>query len=324
MRMSRRAVIAAAGAAGAAAFTGRALAAGYPERPVRLVSPFAPGGGTDIIGRIVAQKFSEVLGGNMIVENRAGAGGNVGAQSVARSDPDGYTLLVAVNSYAINTHVYRKVPFDLKRDFTPIGTIATSPFALCVNTQIPVRTVSELLAYAKERPGQLNYGSAGLATAPHLAIELFNLATGTDMRHVPYQGSGPNVTGLVRGDVQVSAISLNSIEGFLNGGPVRAIGIMSRERQPRLPDLPAVAETVPGFEVDLWYAMLAPRGLPPDIVATLSGGLKRVLDSPDIRDGLPSKGFLPAWSSPEDLARLIDADLARWKDVTDRIGLKID
>ena len=323
MESTRRAFVL---SASATVFAGTpAHAQSYPNRPVRLISPFAPGGGTDILSRIVAQKLNEFSGGNMIVENRAGAGGNVGAQSVARTDPDGYTLLMAVNSYLINANVHRSVPFDLRRDFAPIGMVATSPFVLVVHPSLPVRTVQELVGYVKARPGQVNYGSAGLATAPHLAGELFNLMTGTDMRHVSYQGSGPNVTGLLRGDVQVSAISLNSVEGFLGTDQMRLIAIMSATRHPRFPDLPTVAESgVPGFEVDLWYAMLAPRDTPQGIVAKLSADLKRALASPDLRDGMPAKGFTPAYSTPEELSRIIESDLARWKDITERINLKIN
>ena len=320
MRTTRRTLVLSASAAVLGVTPARAQP--YPARPVRLVSPFAPGGGTDILGRIVAQKFSEFFGGNMIVENRAGAGGNVGAQSVAKAEPDGYTLLMAVNSYVINANVHRSVPFDLRRDFAPIGMVATSPFALVVHPSLPVHTVQELIAYAKLRSGELNFGSAGLATAPHIGMELFKLMTGTDMRHVPYQGSGPNVTGLLRGDVQVSAISLNSIEGFMGTDQMRMIAVMSPARLPRLPDIPTVAESVPGFEVDLWYAMLAPRQTHKEIVAKLSADLKRALESPDLRDGMPAKGFTPAYSTPEELSRIIESDLARWKDVVERIGLK--
>jgi tripartite-type tricarboxylate transporter receptor subunit TctC len=324
--MKRRVFVGALLAFGVAgASSAIAQAPSYPDRVVKLISPFAPGGGTDILGRFIAQKFSTVWKNNMIVENRPGAGGNVGAQAVAKSDPDGYTLLMAVNSHAINAHVYRKVPFDLVRDFAPVGMVATSPFVLVVHPSVPVKTVGELIAYAKANPGKLNYGSAGVATAPHLAGELFNLMAGTDMRHVPYQGSGPNVTGLLRGDVQVSAISLNSIEGFLQGEQVRLLAVTSAQRYPRMPDLPTVAESgLKGYEVDLWYALLAPAGTPSAIVAKLNADLKTVLASEEMQTGMPPRGYMPAYSTPEELAAIIQKDLARWKDVTERIGLKID
>lgn len=323
MGISRRAFTLSAAALASASSAGPGFAKGYPDRPVKLVSPFAPGGGTDILGRVLAQKFSELLGENMIVENRAGAGGNTGALSVAKADPDGHTLLMAVNSYTINAHAFRSVPFDLLKDFAPVGMVATSPFMLAVHASVPAKSVKELIAYAREKRGQLNFGSAGLATAPHLACELFNLTNGLDMRHVPYQGSGPNMTGLLRGDVQMSAIALSSIEGHLASDQIRVLGVMSPQRMPRFPDIPAVAEAVPGFEVDLWYALLAPRGVPAPVIATLSDNLKKALESADMRDGLPPKGFLPAFSTPDALTATMERDLARWKDVTERIGLKL-
>lgn len=297
----------------------------YPDRFVRLVSPFSPGGGTDILGRFIAQKFSDRWRNQMVVENRAGAGGNVGAASVAKADPDGYTLLVAVNSYTINPNIYRRVPFDIEKDFAPVGMVATSPFVLAVSSKLPVKTVPELIAYATAHPGQLTYGSAGVGTAPHLAGELFNLMAGTDIRHVPYQGSGPNVTGLVRGDVQLSPVSLNSIEGFITSGEVRVIAAMGAKRHPGLPDLPTVAEAaLPGYEVDLWYALLAPTGTPKAIVDKVNADLKSLLDAEDTKAGLPPRGYLPAYSTPEALAETIRADLARWKDVASKVKIKID
>lgn len=297
----------------------------YPNRVVKLVSPFAPGGGTDILGRYIADKLTTFWKQTVMVENRPGAGGNVGAQAVAKAEPDGYTLLVAVNSHAINPHVYRKVPFDLQADFAPVAMVATSPFVLAVNASLPVKNVGELIAYAKAHPNTLNYGSAGFATAPHLAGELFNLMTGTEMKHVPYQGSGPNMTGLLRGEVQVSPMSLNSIEPFLNSGQVRLLAAMGSKRHPGLPELPTVAEAgVPGYEVDLWYAILAPARTPKDVIAKLSGDLKTVLASEEVQKGLPPRGYLPAYRPPEQLAEIIAKDLARWKDVTAKLNLKIE
>ena len=323
MRISRRTLVAAAACAALA--PAAALSQSYPARPVKLISPFAPGGGTDILGRLIAQRFGEVFNGTMIVENRAGAGGNVGAQSVARSDPDGYTLLMAVNSYTINANITKAVPFDLQRDFVPIGMVATSPFVLVAHPSLPVKSVQELIAYARGKPGELNFGSAGVATAPHLAMELFQIATGTKMVHLPYQGSGPNVTGLLRGDVQVSAIALNSIEGFIGTDQVRVLAVMSPERLPQLPQVPTVAESgVPDFAVDLWYALLAPRDTPLTIVAKLSADLKTVLEMPAARDAMIKVGYIPAYSGPVALANTIDRDLARWKDVIERAKLRID
>jgi tripartite-type tricarboxylate transporter receptor subunit TctC len=300
--------------------------AAYPPRVVRMISPYAPGGGTDILGRLIAQAMSEAWGtATMIVENRPGAGGNLGAQSVSRAAPDGTTLLMAVNSHAINASVYRRIPFDLLKDFAPVGRVATSPFVFVVNAALPVRSMAELVAYARARPGQLNYGSAGIATAPHLAGELVNLTAGTAMTHIPYQGSGPNVTALLRNEVQLSAISLNSIEGMLKDGKVRVLATTGASRYPGLPDVPTVAESgLPGYEVDLWYALLAPAGTPPEIVARLSGDLRQVLAPEAMRERLRQRGYEAAWTSPADLAALMRKDVERWKAVTAAINLKID
>lgn len=321
MSISRRAWL-----TGSLAFVASpAFAQTYPSRPIKLVSPFAPGGGTDILGRLIAPKLAEILGGTMIVENRAGAGGNVGAQAVARAEPDGYTLLMGVNSYTINAHLQKNVPFDLKRDFTPVGMVATSPFLVVVHPSVPATTVQEFVAYAKTNPGKVNYGSAGAGTAPHLAGELFKLRTGIEMTHVPYQGSGPNVTGLLRGDVQMSAISMNSIEGFLGSNDIRVLAIMSPERIAKLPNIPTLAESgIADVNVDLWYAIFAPQALPPHLLATLNGALKKALGDQDVATSFAKAGYLPAYSTSEQLASIVDADLARWKDVIDKAKLRTE
>lgn len=321
MGISRRALLTGSLAAVAAP----AFAQTYPSRPIKLVSPFAPGGGTDILGRLIAPKLGEILGGTMIVENRAGAGGNVGAQAVARAEPDGYTMLMGVNSYTINAHLQKNVPFDLKRDFSPVGMVATSPFLVVVHPSVPAKTIQEFVAYAKANPGKLNYGSAGAGTAPHLAGELFKLRTGIEMTHVPYQGSGPNVTGLLRGDVQMSAISMNSIEGFLGSNDIRVLAIMSPERIAKLPNVPTLAESgIADVNVDLWYAIFAPPALPPNLLATLNGALKKALGDQDVAASFAKAGYLPVYSTSEQLAAIVDADLARWKDVIDKAKLRTE
>lgn len=318
MRITRRTFV--ASAAFAASFP--AFANEFPQKPIRLISPYAAGGGTDILGRLIAPRMGEVMGGNMIVENRAGAGGNIGATSVARAEPDGYSLLMAVNSYTINASLNKSIPFDIARDFAPIGVVATSPFVLLVHPSLPVRTVAELVAYAKQNPGKLTFGSAGAATAPHLAIELLKIEAGLDMVHVPYQGSGPNVTGLLRGDVQLSAISLNSIEGFLGSDQIRPIAVLSAQRIDRLPDLPTMAESgLPNAGVDLWYALLAPKETPKPIIEKLSDGLKRALALPGAAELVTKVGYFPAYSTPDELAKLISTDLARWAKVVEKAKL---
>lgn len=305
--------------------TASASAQTYPSRPVRLVSPFAPGGGTDILGRLIAQRLSELWGVNMYVENRAGAAGNIGGQFVAQADPDGYTLVMAPNSYTMNPHIQKQVPFDVAKDFAPVGMVATSPQMLTVNAELPVKTVGELVALAKAKPGQLNYGSAGFATSPHVGGELFNALAGTNIVHIPYQGSGPAVTALLRNDVQMFFGPFNSVEQHVATGRLRVIAALATTRYPGLADTPTVAESgLPGYDVDLWYALLAPPGTPKPIVDKLNADLKRILEADDVRQGLTTRGFTAAHSSPEELAGTIRQDLAKWKSVAERLNLKAD
>lgn len=305
-----------------------ALAAdSYPSRTVKLVSGFAPGGGTDILGRIVAQRFTEMWRGraDMLVENRSGASGSLGAAYAARAPADGYTLVLAPNSYTITPHVQQNPGYDLLTDFTPVGMIATSPLVLAVNPKLPVHDVQELIAYAKANPGKLNQGSAGSATAPHLAGELFNLMAGTSIAHVPYRGSGPAVTAQLANEVQLSFGPLNSIEGFVRDGQLRVLASLGAQRYSGLPDTPTVAESgLPGYAVDLWYALLAPAATPSPVIARLNADLNRMLADEALRRSLLEKGFVAAPGTPEGLAEVMRSDWARWKSVTERVGIRLD
>ncbi len=298
----------------------------FPTRPVRLVSGFAPGGGTDILGRLIAQKFGEIWSGvSMVVENRSGGSGIVGAAYVAQAAPDGYTLLLMPNSQTIIQHVQRDSGFDVARDLAPVGMIATSPLVLAVHPSLPVRSVAELIAHDRANPGRLNHGSAGTATAPHLAGELFNIMAGTTITHVPYRGSGPAVTALLANEVQVSFGPLNSIEGFVREGRLRVLAVLGSSRYEGLPDVWTMAESgLPGYEVDLWYALMAPAGAPATVVQRLNTDLRRVLADEGTRRSLLERGFVPAPGSPDALAAIIRADLARWKAVIDRAAIRLD
>ncbi len=298
----------------------------YPSRSVRLVSGFAPGGGTDILARLIAPRFTEAWRGTaMIVENRSGASGTLGATYVARAAPDGYTLILMPNSQTILHHVQRNTGFDLTQDLVPIGMIATSPLVLAARPTLAVRSVADLIAHDRANPGRLNHGSAGNATAPHMAGELFNLMAGTRIGHVPYRGSGPAVTALLAGEVDLSFGPYNSIEGFVRDGRVRVIAALGAQRFAGLPDVPTVAESgLPGFEVDLWYSMLAPTGTPMPLVQRLNADLRRVLEDAPTARGLSERGFFPAPGPPEALAAVIRADLARWRSVTERIEIRMD
>jgi len=297
----------------------------FPTRPVRLVSGFAPGGGTDILGRLIAQKFSEIWQGSMIVENRSGASGLVGANHAARSAADGYTVLLMPNSQTITQHVQKDSGFDVERDLAPVGMIATSPLVLSVHSSLPIRSVAELVAYERANPRKLHHGSAGTATAPHLAGELFNIMAGTRMEHVPYRGSGPAVTAHVANEVGVAFGPLNSIEGFVRDGQLRVLAVLGASRYEGLPDVPTMAESgYPGYEVDLWYALMAPAGTPASVVHRINADLQRVITDPAMRAAMMQRGFIAAPGTPEALGEVIRADLARWKTVTERAEIRLD
>lgn len=303
-----------------------AQAPDFPGRSVRLISGFAPGGGTDILGRLIAPRFSDGWRGqSMIVENRSGGSGTVGAVFVARAPADGHTLLLMPNSQTMIQHVQRNSGFDVATDLAPVGMISTSPLVLTVRRDLPARTIAELVALDRRDPGKLNHGSAGNVTAPHMAGELFNLMAGTRIQHVPYRGSGPAVTALIAGEVDMFWGPYNSVEAFVKEGRVRVIAALGSQRFDGLPDVPTVAESgYAGYEVDLWYALLAPAGTPAPIVQRINADLNRVIQEPATARALIERGFFPAPGTPDALAAVIRADLARWKTVTDRIDIQMD
>jgi tripartite-type tricarboxylate transporter receptor subunit TctC len=303
-----------------------AQAPAYPTRPVRLVVPFAAGGTTDILARALAQKLSEALGQPFIVDNRPGAGGNIGAELVAKSAPDGYTLLMGtVGTHAINPSLYKVMPYDHVKDFAPVVLVAGVPNVLEVNPSVPVQTVAELIAYAKANPGKLNFASSGSGTSIHLSAELFKSMTGVEMQHVPYKGSAPALQDLVGGQVQLMFDNLPSSLALIKAGKLRALAVTSTTRAPALPDVPTVAEAgVPGFEASSWFGLLAPAGTPPAIIAKLNAEANRWLSSPDAKDKLLAQGANAAGGSPEDFARHIAAETTKWAKVVKDSGAKVD
>ena len=318
------ATLAAAGFAAVAAIAPAAVQAAYPEKPVRLVVGFAPGG-SDLSARIVAQKLSTLWGQQVVVENKPGAGGNLGADAVAKADPDGYTILLTVTSYTINTTVYKNLGWDLLKDFAPIGRYGVSPLVVLVNEKLPVKSLAELVSYAKANPGKLNYASAGNGTAPHFAAEIFSQASGIEMTHVPYKGSGPSVTALVGGEVQLTFGALSAFDGFIKSGRVRPLAVTTATKSSLLPDLPTVRESgVPGFDVDIWYGLLAPAKTPEAITRKASEDLKTVLADPDTQAKLRAIGVEPAYLAPQPLADLMKRDVARYREVANRIKLSLD
>jgi len=309
-------IAALAGAAGAAAQN-------YPARPVRLIVPSSPGGGTDISARIIAPRLSEYLGQQVVVENRPGAGTMIGGEVVARSAPDGYTLLMGISTLAINPAIYRKVPYDALRDFAPVSQAVALPNVLVAHPSLPVKTVKELVAFARARPGQINFASAGLGTSPHLSMELFLSMTGLKMVHVPYKGSGPGVTDLVAGHVPLMMPNMLSALPHIKSGRLRALGVTSAKRASRASDIPTIAEAgVPGYEAVQWYGVLAPAGTPRPIITRLHAEAVRVLQQPDIRERFLSDGAEAVGSSPEEFAAFIRAETAKWAKVIKDAGLR--
>ena len=313
-------------AALAAPFTFAQSVANYPAKPVRLVVPFPAGGTTDILARAVAQKLSEAWGQQVIVDNRPGAGGNIGSDLVAKSTPDGYTLLMGtVGTHAINPSLYKNMPYDHVKDFAPVILVAGVPNVLVVNPSLPVHSVSELIAYAKANPGKLNFASSGNGTSIHLSGELFKVMTGVEMTHVPYKGSAPALTDLIGGQVQLMFDNLPSSLPFIRAGKLRALAVTSGARAAALPDLPTLAESgLPGFEASSWFGVLAPAGTPRDIVAKLNGAIASWLASPAAKEKLLAQGAIAAGGTPDDFARHIGAETSKWAKVVKASGAHID
>lgn len=310
--------------AGAILWLTVSAAAAFPDRPVRIVVGFPPGG-SDISARILAQKLQELWGQGVVVENRAGAAGNIGAGFVANAPADGYTILLCVNSYTINTTVYRNLGWDLLRDFAPVGRFATSPMVVVVNPLLPAKNMRELTDYARANPGKLNYGSAGSGTAPHLAGELFAMETGLQMTHVPYKGSAPSVTALLANEVQFSFGALSAFEAFIKDGRLRPLAVTTAARSALAPGMPTVIESgIAGFDADIWYGFLVPAKTPAAITAKLSADLARVLADPDTQAKLKQRGLDPAYLGEQALADLMRRDVARWRTVAERIKLVLD
>jgi tripartite-type tricarboxylate transporter receptor subunit TctC len=298
----------------------------YPARPVRWIVPFAPSGPTDIMSRAVAEKLSQSLGQPFVVDNRPGAGGNIGAEVVAKSAPDGYTLMIGhVGTHAINSALYAKVAFDPVRDFTPITLIATLPLALVVNPSLPVKNAKELIAYAKSHPGQLNFASAGNGGPTHLTGELLKFSAGIDIVHVPYKGNAAALTDLVAGRVQMMFSNMLTAMPHVRAGKLRAIALSSPKRSPQVPDLPTIAESgVPGFSAVPWYGVLGPAGLPGPILTKLNSEIGRALASPDMQQRFVAQGVDLQASTPEQFAALIKTELVKWRKVVRDAGAKVD
>ena len=297
----------------------------YPAKPVRLVLPYPPGGGTDVIARPLAAKLSETLGQQFVVENRGGAGGNIGMESVARAPADGYTIVMALTAQlAVNPSLYPKLPYDPVRDFAPITQLGSAPYVMLVHPTLPSRTVKEFIAIAKSRPDELTFASAGNGSGAHLAGELLKSMTGVRLTHVPYKGAGPSLPDLIAGQVQSSFITYTSAGPQIRAGRVRAIGVTTLKRSPALPDVPAISETVAGYDSGVWYGVLAPAGTPRDIVMKLNAEINRALNAPDVKPRLMSEAMEPSGTTPEALGDHMKAEIAKWARVVKESGAKVD
>jgi tripartite-type tricarboxylate transporter receptor subunit TctC len=297
----------------------------WPQRQVNVVVPFAAGGSTDLIARILAQHMQTKFGTPFVVENRAGAGGSIGTGYVAKAAGDGYTLLVGtVSSNAINAFLYTKLTFDVERDFQPVSALALLPNLLFVNPKIPAKTVMEIVEYLKANAGKVNFGSSGIGTSSHLSSVMFQLATGTTMTHVPFRSTGEVMNSMIGGHIDLAIDSMTTAWPHARAGTVRAIAVTTPQRSPTAPDLPSIGETVPGFQATAWQGLFTPAGTPRAVVDKLAAEAKRILELPEVAAQLKDLGAQPAPSSPEQFAAFLKSERAKWQEVVKASGARID
>ena len=301
------------------------LAQPYPSRPIRLVVGFTPGGGTDIVARLIASKLPEVLGQPVVVENRPGAATNIANELVARSAPDGYTLLVCTSVVAINMALYKKLPYDTVRDFAPVSLFADAPNVLVVFNGVQARTVEELVGLARAKPGTLNYSSAGSGTSQNMSGELFKLRTGTNIVHVPFKGTAPSLTAVMGGDVEMTFANIPAILQHVKAGRLRPLALSGERRSELMPGVPTIREAgVPDGAVGVWYGVLAPAATPRAVVDTLSAATIKIAHSPEMRQRLAEQGAEAVGSTPEEFGKLLREEVARWTEVVNAAGIRAD
>ncbi|MCE2946336.1 MAG: tripartite tricarboxylate transporter substrate binding protein [bacterium] len=321
---TRRIAAGAAGAAIAVAASAPAFAQAWPAKPVRWVVPFSAGGVADIPARIIGQRLSESLGQQIVIENRPGAGGTLGSEAVARAQPDGYSWLVVSNTNVINAALYGKLPYDPVKDFTPVIHFASTPNVLVVHPSFPAKSVKELIDVARKRPKQIFYASSGNGSSQHLFAELFESLAKIDMEHVPFKGSGPAIAALVGGEVSMSFTGMSAVLPFIRAGKLRALGVTTAKRNAALPDVPAIAEQLPGYDATLWLGLLAPANTPRDIVGRMNAEVAKVLRDPSVRRLLVDGGNDVIGGSPEEFGKLFNAELVKWAQIVKAVGAKID
>jgi tripartite-type tricarboxylate transporter receptor subunit TctC len=324
-RYVKRVIRAAAAFLATLAFGGSAVAAtDYPTHAVKWVVSYPPGGTTDVLARIIAGWLSEKMGQQFIIENKPGGGNNIGVEYVVNAPADGYTLFLVNPANGINATLYKNLPFNFIRDIAPVAGLIRSPNVMEVTNSLPVKTVAEFIAYCKANPGKINMASSGSGTSVHLSGELFKFMTGCQMLHVPYKGAGPALTDLISGTVHVLFDNLPSSAGHIKGGRVRALAVTSAKREPSMPELPTVAETVPGYEATAWFGMGAPKGTPREVIEKLNAEVNRALADPKMRERLAELGGAPIPGTPEDFGRVIAAETEKWSKVVISSGAKVE
>ncbi len=300
-------------------------AATFPNQSIRMIVPYPPGGPTDITARVVAAEMMKTLGQNVVIDNRPGASGMIGSEMVTKSAPDGYTLLANASIHVINPSVYPDMRFDAIKDFTPITQLAQVPLVLVVPANSPIKSVKDLVEFAKANPGKVNFGSAGSASAQHLAGESFKIAAGIQMQHIPYKGSAPALTDLAGGQLQLMFDSMPSATPMINSGKLRAIAVTTTKRAKARPDLPTIAESgFPGFDISTWYAYWAPKGTPSDIVEKLSAAAAQALKNPEVIAKYEAMGAEPVGSTPKQFAAYVESEAKKWNDIVKKSGAKLD
>jgi tripartite-type tricarboxylate transporter receptor subunit TctC len=305
---------------------GAAAAQSYPVKTIRMIVPFAPGGATDVLARTMGQKLAEAWSQQVVIENRTGAGGNIGADAVAKAAPDGYTLLMgAIGTNAVNAFIYPKMPYDTAKDFAPITQVARVPMLVLVHPSLPVQSVKELVALAKARPRQLNYASGGIGASQHLATELFAMMAGVKMTHIAYKGAAASVNDMLSGQTQLTFGDMVAFLPHARAGRLRPIAVTTAKRAAAVPELPTVAEAgVPGYEATAWYGMFAPAGTPADVVAKLHAEAVRILRAPEVAERIANLGAEPVANTPAEFAAFIRAEMARWSKVVREAGIKAE